>query len=965
MKKVSLALIVVFSTLVGHTQVPDNPLGLTPASLKWNFIETDQVEVIFPQGLEKAGLRVANTVHFLSDKYNETVGDKRHKVSIILNNQSVRSNAFVTVGPFRSEFYLRPPQYHFTTDWLDALSIHEYQHVKQFANSKRGITNVVRSILGSWAWGGLAATALPRWFWEGDAVVAETGLTSSGRGRSPEFLMEFRALLHDEKQYGYEKAAAGSLIDFVPNWYHLGYRLTDHVNKEYGVDTWAGVLEDAVRYRGLFFPFARSVRRRTGKIPSELYNEVIREMSTNRRSTTQDRGSTLLTSNGRTVTHYTNPLVLDNLKIALESGYRQVPRLVTIEENGDYTPIVTTGALGDHPHHSFSGSGNLICWSEMGFHPRWMLTNYSNIVIYDVKKGSKVKLTENSRYFSPDLDASASRIVSIEIGENMLESVAILDAQTGEITQSFLSDAGLHLAYPRWLSDHEIAVIGQRDEKQAIYLLDIQNGESSALTDQTVIQLSHLTAGQDHVFFSAGFDGVNNIYAVDANSREIWQVTNDPVGAFHSAVSADGSTLMYSVFRSGGYELRELVLDQSQWTLYDGRIFISGEIETIIPEIPDQEFEIRKYSKARGLIFPHSLLPTASDPVYGLSLLSDNKLSTLSAEIGSFYDRIESQWTHLGSLTYAGWWPEIKASGGRIHRELDLFNLDVRQDSLFTNFYREEFRENFGELEMSMPLNLSFGNWIQQMRLSGAYRYTSTEVDARHRTSGAFLDTIAPLNEVAIPRLAPYEKPFLTDTDFGSWEVSFNYSLLQRRALQHLAPRLGVSTFVAFRQVIDDPLVSGKQAFLSATGYLPGFAATHHIYLTGIYQKQALTNNYKFPRGNPVSRGYDFVEGDEQYTVRFNYAFPVAYPDLALGPLAFVKRLKANVFYDYGKAKAGFPFDFERDLNSIGLEASMDVRLFRLLEVDWGIRYSYLLNGDFAPDGQQNQVQFFVSSISG
>ena len=50
-------------------------------------------------------------------------------------------------------------------------------------------------------------------------------------------------------------------------------------------------------------------------------------------------------------------------------------------------------------------------------------------------------------------------------------------------------------------------------------------------------------------------------------------------------------------------------------------------------------------------------------------------------------------------------------------------------------------------------------------------------------------------------------------------------------------------------------------------------------------------------------------------------------------------------------------------MNSVGFELGLDFRALRLVEVDMGIRYSYLLNTDFT-GGSPHQIDFFVISIT-
>ena len=107
--------------------------------------------------------------------------------------------------------------------------------------------------------------------------------------------------------------------------------------------------------------------------------------------------------------------------------------------------------------------------------------------------------------------------------------------------------------------------------------------------------------------------------------------------------------------------------------------------------------------------------------------------------------------------------------------------------------------------------------------------------------------------------------------------------------------------------------------------------------------------------------------GDESFKLGLNYSLPLWYPDLALGPFAFIKRVKVNFFFDYTNFKlsswqeyAGFRI-FSSFLRSTGAELTFDVRAFRLLEVDLGVRYSYLL--DAFSGVNPHQFDFLLLSI--
>src|SRR5665213_142752 len=84
--------------------------GGNPPSIKWKQVNTPAAKVIFPNGLDSAAMRVANIVQQMNGAIQPTIGYKQKQISIVLQNQTTVSNAYVGLAPFRSEFYMTPEQ---------------------------------------------------------------------------------------------------------------------------------------------------------------------------------------------------------------------------------------------------------------------------------------------------------------------------------------------------------------------------------------------------------------------------------------------------------------------------------------------------------------------------------------------------------------------------------------------------------------------------------------------------------------------------------------------------------------------------------------------------------------------------------------------------------------------------------------------------------------------------------------
>jgi hypothetical protein len=72
------------------------------------------------------------------------------------------------------------------------------------------------------------------------------------------------------------------------------------------------------------------------------------------------------------------------------------------------------------------------------------------------------------------------------------------------------------------------------------------------------------------------------------------------------------------------------------------------------------------------------------------------------------------------------------------------------------------------------------------------------------------------------------------------------------------------------------------------------------------------------------------------------YALPVWYPDIAMGPVLNIQRLRANFFFDYGFGSTQFPTQLvTRSYSSVGTEVKFDINIMRFLpQLDVGFRYS-------------------------
>jgi hypothetical protein len=955
-----------------YGQVPANKLGLNRPGIQWNYLENNHFKIIYPIGLDQHAFRVGSIIEYLSHQHDQGIGPKSLKTSIILHPETTIPNGFVTVGPFRSEFYTTPPQYFSTSDWLDLLAIHEFRHIKQFSNATSGLTKVGKNLLGSWTWGGMTGTALPRWFMEGDAVVSETALTQSGRGRLPSFEMEYKALALAQKKYGYEKASAGSLKEFVPDWYKLGYYLTINGSNQYGQKLWAKTVSDAIHYKGIFFPFSQSLKKNTGLNTRQFYDSTFKDLYREWNETTSaDWPATLPHHDKKTVTDYYLPRynATGNL-FAVKRSYREWPHLIQLDTTGKEKKLTSLGITFDPLNGTLSNNDHIIVWSELFIDPRWHNRQFFDIVKYDLHKKSKKRITKGKRYFSPTLSPVFERIATIEINENQQATLVILNSTGTEIATYSTEDA-YFLSFPTWINENEIVLVGNKNELSALLRVNLTTGIFIPITPFLPYPISHPTAYNDKVFFSAGYTTENNIYSIDLDNQEMKKITSHPVGAFQPTVDPNSGLLLYSGFTSSGYDLfpnkkiKEESFNPNIHSIPLTRInqLANEEGGSILNKITPLEIVPKKLNPISGLLNPHSILPYIQPPLGGIRILSDNIMSTFSAEVAGYYNFNEQLPILSGTFTYAGWYPEIRGNIASLYRRSNFATFTIPNDTtLNLDQYNQFWQETRVGGGLRLPLQRTGGSYDSRFLAEMNYHKIFVNPE-KEEPSYLSRDTLTG-SVSGVSRFRKYTFEPIQKDQLHSFQTRILIRHFKRMARQELGSNFGFHAEWNQRFGFGNTL-SGASTLLRGDIYLPGIHKTHSLSFQTLYQRERYLNNYKYPNLFFYPRGYGVQLSEEIFKWSTNYAIPLWYPDIALGPVAFIQRISAHFFYDQAHARLNDPFTLNRRIQSTGVELIGDIRIFRLLDVRAGLRYSHALQPQFTINKKSHQFDFFILSISG
>ena len=929
------------SMIVGSVCSAQVNVGLNSPKLSWRQIDTPHYQVIFPSTRENDAFRVANLLDFIIANDSFSLRHPKVKIPIILQNQTVISNGFVSIGPWRSEYYLNPPQFQFAgiTPWLDMLTIHEYRHVEQITNARVGFAGkALRGVFGQGGWAFYNRAVLPRWFLEGDAVYAETILSNGGRGRSPDFEREYRAMRLSGLKYNYEKAAFRSFKDFVPSHYNLGYHMTTFARRDFGENVWDSVLTETYQKPGLY-RFSKIVKKQTGLSTKQLYNSAMEDMD--RWWLAQDSKispleTKLITDKRSTVfTNYRFPNYLsEDQLIVQKSSLNQIRTIYKIENAKESKLFIPGVSFSEH----FSIGGNKMVWSEIRFHPRWSNETYSVLRLYDFQSASLRKISSKSKLSAPALSPDGKWIAAVEASSSGEVNLVILDTNKGELQYREAVGSDEFISFPRWREDNQtIVVVGRNRQGNYLRSFHVPSKSWADLTRIVESTIDRIFPKGKYVFFSSSSTGVQNIFALDISTTELFQITESRFGAFDPSISPSGKKLAYSEYTANGFRTRELVLNDALWkqTVTPSKLganyfqkLVPKGIKTTDTAVEDKEHSTSRYKYfTKGLLTIHSWYPYITTEEFGAGFFSKNIMSTISITGQVTYNTNENSWKTLGRLSYGPFFPIIDLEVSTGQRQSD--NLVSTTDTLSIIGYGGKWKEHTVSGGIRLPFNITHGAYPSSIVLSSKYRHYKVD----------YLDEFTDSER---------------DEDFGSVDFDFSFQRAQSKALQNIYPRWAQTLSVNYQETVGESENNGEIFTINSSLFFPGVVRNHSFFLTGGYQTEEIVDAYRFEDVFTNARGYGSRPFESVYRISANYTLPIWYPDLAAGSLIYFKRLRGNAFYDHSEGEL---LNLDTTLRSYGVELTFDFRIIRLADIGAGIRVGRKI------DESDYFAEFFITSI--
>lgn len=909
-------------------------LDQNPPSLPWFQLSTPHFRVLYPEGFDQTAQQTAHRLEQVYEPVSASLKKKPRRLAVILQNQTMISNGFVTLLPRRSEFFAAPPQSPFLAGnlaWLDLLAVHEFRHVVQYDKALQGFSRLAYTLFGNTALSALTL-GVPDWFWEGDAVGTESVLTAGGRGRIPNFDLGMRANLLAGRRFSYPKAVGGSYRDNVPNHYVLGYFMSTYLKRMHGADAWSDVLNRYYRFPIYPFSFSNSVKKTTRYRVEELYRRSMADIEETWRK--QQEGLRLteaVTYPGRAsekvFTNYQYPQYVSEQEVlAVKSGLGDITQFVRLDRNGNEKKVFVPG-LFNNPEMLSVAAGKL-CWTEYRYDVRFGQKIDSEIKVYDLATRQLRRLSRHGRYAMAALSPDGAKLVAVRNDATYQTRLVILDAETGREIRVLDNPANDFYVQPRWRDDNRtLVVVTRKQTGKTIQTIDAETGARRDLMPVMAQNISHPQPWKQYVFYNSPQSGIDNIYVLNAQTGQTAQVTSRPLGAYHPAVSADGKKLVFHDFRASGYRIAEMPLDSSTWLptqqVRDGSVRYFGPLITQEPggaavrlALADSattaaDFPTSRYSRLLHAVNIHSWGPVvSSDGQSGtVGLQSQDLLSTTQIGVGVGYNQAERTVNYYANLSYQGAFPIFDVGFERGQRSTALY-VDRRTplDSLRSDSW------NYNQLTAGfrIPLQLTTSNYNQSAYVSAYYNL--------QQVSGYDLP-VRPITEVGFGKV-------LHGMSYG---VSYSRTLKQSK--RDVAPRWGQTVSAVWRNTPFGGSLRGEVWALQAGLYLPGVGKHHSLRLRAGYQEQ-MRGTYRFAAAVFFPRGQSYVSYDRLMTASAEYRLPLLNPHWSIGRWLYIQRVKAAGFYDFaqGEDRTRLPGTLARydQYYTTGLDVSFVFNVLRL-----------------------------------
>jgi len=895
--------------------------GDDPGRLRWNYIDTDSYRIIYPRGADSLAFLYGTKLEKYKFPVSRTTGYRTGQgdgrlMPVVMHTWNT-SNGSVAWAPKRMDLFTVPSAYDpEPIPWPSMLAVHESRHITQM---QFGMTRTLRpfnyvfgemfNILVSLVYPGM-------YFIEGDAVVAETALTRSGRGRTADFLNYYMVAFDQGDMRNWNRWLYGSQWHYAPNHYALGYMTLGTFRYLYDYpDVMHDAYDRASRIVFDFSPVQTMMKRKAGvKKFKKVFAQVQDTMKGIWTAEIEARAPFItgetVAEGDRLYTDYRNNIAVGSDIYSIKSGFMTAPVLVRIDSTGHEHKVSRFASQTSVIRPTAQGR---IYWSENTPDERWSMKSDSRIRYIDPSiSARKRNLTgRNELVFNPSPSPDGFKIAAVEYYPEGGSSLVVCATYEGGSERVHHAPDSLQLLETAWIGE-EIYVTGLSEAGYGIYHLpgaggDAQVGNWQCVLAPQPVMIKDFSCHEGELIFACDRTGVHELYHLDPSTGDLRQKTSTRYGASDFTYSTDGKWLYYSsqtlkgmkMFRTPADSLIDRAADftdihryviADRLTEQENEAARAAGLETAVPDVDFNVSEPRKYSKAGHAFNIHSWAPVyvsvdnimnmSFDKVWqaaslGVSGIMQNRLATGVGEFGYSAHKDPynpSKWRHSGhaKFTYSGLYPIIEASIDFNDRAARQYNVTgyAKDGMLSVGFGSKELPSPYieGNISVYIPFDFSSGGWYKGVIPKLSYKISNdmfnTGMSVLSSDGHIYSDN----------RLVSFNDVFyLTDSSvlpsfIGATEGKnrFRHSLSGSiRAYTMLGtpnsavyPKLGIGLEAGATGSLESPDWISPMGYLYGYGYVPGFIRTQGLKLTAMMQARLSGRaTFSLPAVNILPRG--------------------------------------------------------------------------------------------------------------
>lgn len=615
-----------------------NYRGFYPES--WFQIKSKYHNIVFTQNFSEQGEFLSEYIDFISPivysdlQFEEKLRIKRIDIRLISQNSYI-ANGYVSVYPFHSVWWPNFIPYLTITPWYKTLAIHELRHAAQFNNNFFNIF----------------AALMPNWFFEGDAVVAESIYSEFGRGRIPFFERYLRTQLLTIpkkdffKKYNYQRFYFGSDKNDYKNFnfYNIGYQMVGYiyVNQPFVIKnrskkkTWQKIINEGYRFYSLEIfellvtknylltlpTFSGFLEKYSGNSKTELYNKTL----SLRRKQWQNQYQKIYLQPNKTQIFSKQKIkkIITNKKkynTYLNVSTRNKIYFLKAEYNGNSSSLYkytknkenySSKKIIDLPISTLSGKsigfdnfsiGNeKIAFLKSIQDIRYSGAGKNQIVIYNLKTKKQKEILKKINPRSVTIANDDSKVLITFYDEKyhlQLVIYSLSDLEKIVEIDLGLAAAAYDFSWDENNSKFFFVKVDQHPSRHSIVSFDFVNKKvKEYLLSKSDDIVRQPFVDEKNLFYVSSYNGIDNIYCLDLETQKKYQVTARPYSATRpKVVNIDGEQRIYfNDYSFYGERLSYLMKNENKWLPIQKTI----RHHLKIPEKIIEKSEIKKFDEKK------------------------------------------------------------------------------------------------------------------------------------------------------------------------------------------------------------------------------------------------------------------------------------------------------------------------------------------------------------------------------